>query len=117
MLKALAVRTNGTYEIKEYEAPLHKALGQTVGGWIEIVTPAVSIVSGLIDNHHRFVCNEEGALIPLPHNVFGTMLYGNIIHGDIVMCKVGITQGGDIDIVSLTDDEIARYIKILEAIK
>lgn len=111
-MKGVVFTTNETMFVKEFEQPLHKSIGEVVGGWIEVVLPR-----GL-EYPFCFICNEEGLLRDLPLNAIGSLWYGTLQHGhpivgNIVVMKEGMTDDGP-DIVGLTDEEIME-IKAMAA--
>ena len=60
------------------------------------------------------VVNEEGLLLNLPMNVFGSYLYGTDNHGrpiagNIVLLKRGINSDGEHDLLGLTEQDI-KYL-------
>ena len=102
-MKGVVVTTKAEVEVREFTAPLHKSVGQAVGGWIEIVHPI-----GL-KRPYVMIVNEEGLLLELDVNVYGSLLYGAQTHGqtiagNIVIMKEGFV-GGEPDIVGLSDNE------------
>ena len=91
-------------EIKDFSAPLYKAIGEAVGGTIEIVRPR-----GLA-RPFVMIVNDEGLLLELPLNRIGSILYethkhGSPIVGNVVIMKEGMTSNGP-DILGLDDIEI-----------
>ena len=105
-VQGLVVTTDATMYVKEFSYPLHKSVGEVVGGWIEKVSPR-----GL-RQPFCFLCNEEGLLKKLPLNYIGSAWYGTGVHGDpivgnIVVMKIGY-RGGERDIVGLEESEIAE---------
>lgn len=105
-MKGVVFTTNETMFVKEFEQPLHKSIGEVVGGWIEVVLPR-----GL-EYPFCFICNEEGLLRDLPLNAIGSLWYGTLQHGcpiagNIVVMKEGVTEEGP-DIVGLMPDEIKK---------
>lgn len=111
-MKGVVFTTDGKMFVKEFEQPLHKSIGEVVGGWIEVVHPR-----GL-KPPFCFICNEEGLLQNLPLNPIGCVWYrtaehGHPIVGNIVVMKEGMTDDGP-DIVGLTDEEITE-IKAMAA--
>lgn len=106
-MKGVVVTTENAVEIRDFGAPLHKTVGEAVGGYIEIVHP-VGLADPLV-----MIVNEEGLLLNLPLNQLGCLLYGTHMHGqpivgNIVVMKTGFV-GGEPDIVGL-DDEEARLL-------
>lgn len=53
-MKGILVTTDNTAEIRDFEAPLYKTIGEAVGGYIEIVHP-MGLADPLV-----MVVNEEG---------------------------------------------------------
>jgi hypothetical protein len=96
----VTVKTNGDYEIVRAEPSL-KSLQTAVGGYIEIVR------SKNLPDKMVMVVNEEGRLKNLKYNAFGCYIYGtekhgNPIVGDIVFCRLDMTEDGQ-DLFALTD--------------
>lgn len=56
-----------------------RQLREVVGGCFEIHS---------LKNGCWLVCHGEGALIPLPFNIAGTILYGYAVFGDILVCPM-----------------------------
>lgn len=75
---------------------------EVVGGWIETVYP--------FDDNVVLVCNEEGKTLGLPYNrpLFDRegVMY-DIVAGTFFLCGTE-----DEYFVSLTDEQIERYVKI-----
>lgn len=61
-------------------------LQNTVGGYIE----TVPVIKGVI-----LICNEEGKILNLPFNM---RLYGDAIHGTIIICGVDGEDFADVPI-------------------
>lgn len=102
-MKGILVTTDNTVEIKDFEAPLYKTVGDAVGGYIEIVNP-VGLARPLC-----MVIDDAGLIKEKPVNPIGSLLYGTHVHGspivgDIVIMKLGFTDEG-LDIVGLDDQE------------
>lgn len=108
-MKGILVTTDNTAEIRDFEAPLYKTIGEAVGGCIEIVHP-MGLADPLV-----MVVNEEGLIQELPMNMLGSLLYGTHMHGspiagNIVVMKTGWTCEGP-DIVSLSDQECSQLME------
>ena len=93
---------------REFGEPLHKTLGEAVGGWIEVVHP-----QGL-PRPYCLIVDEEGRLKDYPMNIFGSVLYGYVEHGQpivgtVVLMKEGL-RNGEPDIVGLDMDDIENDI-------
>lgn len=111
---ALVVTTENEIRRIEYDPPHYDVLREAVGGWYEHVHPL-----GL-NRPYSMMVNEEGLLLKLPTNMFGSFLYGTMIHGqpiagNIVIVKDGY-HDGEPDVVGM-DAEEARgmgdeFIKI-----
>lgn len=107
-MKGLVVTTEKTMRVQEFSEPAHKSIGDAVGGWIEIVCPV------RLKRPYCMIVNEEGVLLNLPINSFGSFLYGmdyhgNPILGDIVLLKEGIDSDGERDILGLNEQDI-KYL-------
>lgn len=103
-MKGIVIETSGRMYVSEYGEPLYKTVGQTVGGYIEIVHPR-----GL-PHPYVMIVNEEGRIIDLPINETGSALYGYALHGepimgDVVLMKEGM-RNGERDIIGLMDTDI-----------
>ena len=103
MEKGVFVTTDNEVTVKDFSRPLHLSLGESVGGYIEIVHPV-----GLKGDYIMIV-NEEGLLEELDQNIVGSALYGTQFHGqpivgNIVLMKQGWYEG-EPDVVGLTDAE------------
>lgn len=75
-----------------------------VGGYIETVP------TDLLNREYTVLCNEEGKLEQLPINPTGCKLYGTErhgfpIYGNIVIAKIGFSNG-EPDIVGLSEDDV-----------
>jgi hypothetical protein len=115
MLRGIVISTAGQVQIKDFPNPVYKSLGEVVGGYIDVVRPKGAIEAHLLKRNMCFVCNEEGKLQNLPVNNVGTYLYNiyngtlfmrDVIVGNIVILKEGMTPEG-MDFVSLTRPDIA----------
>lgn len=103
-MKGLVISTENKMSVREFADPLYKSIGDAVGGFIEIVHPR------RLDSPYCMVVNEEGLLIGLPLNAYGSYLYcsdqhGSPIVGDIVILKEDFVRGAR-DFVGLEDTEI-----------
>lgn len=103
-MKGLVISTENKMSVREFTDPLYKSIGEAVGGLIEIVHPR------RLKDSYCMVVNEEGLLVGLPINAFGSYLYcsdqhGSPIVGDIVILKEGFVRG-ERDFVGLEDTEI-----------
>lgn len=102
-MTALVVTTKNEMHRVAYEAPHYEVIQEAVGGRYELVRP-----QGLREPYCMMV-NEEGLLLDLPLNPLGCYLYGSLIHGasivgDIVILKLGY-HAGEPDAVGITDEE------------
>lgn len=107
-MKGIVITTKDEIRVQEFSEPAHKSIGEAVGGWIEVVRPV------RLKRPYCMIVNEEGALINLPRNIFGSFLYGTNYHGnwilgDIVLLKEGINSDGDRDILGLDEQDI-KYL-------
>lgn len=89
-----------TFTVKETDAEnmLHD-LQDAVDGWIEIVRPF-----GRSGGHLVMVVNEEDLIRDLPANPIGSLIYGDLITGTVVIMKEGI-RDGEPDLIGLTQEE------------
>ena len=107
-MKGIVITTKDEMRVQEFSEPAHKSIGEAVGGWIEIVRPV------RLEPPYCMIVNEEGALLNLPMNMFGSFLYGTSYHGnpilgDIVLLKEGINSDGEPDILGLDEQDI-KYL-------
>lgn len=107
-MKGLVVTTEKTMRVQEFSEPTCKSIGDVVGGWIEVVRPV------RLKRPYCMIVNEEGMLLNLPMNIFGSFLYGTDYHGnrilgDIVLLKEGINSDGKPDILGLNEQDI-KYL-------
>lgn len=103
-MKGLVVTAEGTIRQEEYDSPLYRSVGKTVGGHIEMVRPKY------LSQPYCMIVNEDGISLDLPLNHIGCLLYGTQEHGhpilgDVVFLKDGFTNG-ERDIVGLDEDEV-----------
>ena len=110
-MKGLIIKADGEISIEEFSAPLHKSLGQAVGGFIEVVRCA------FLPSSLRLVVNEEGVINHLPFNricshLYGSRLHGQYIFGDTVIMGYGLVDG-EPDLVGLTDADFLLLSAIL----
>ena len=114
-MKGIVITTNNEMRVQEFSGPTHKSIGEAVGGWIEVVRPV------RLESPYCMTVNEEGVLLNLPRNIFGSFLYGTDYHGnpilgDIVMLKEGINSDGEIDILGLDEQDI-KYLRDMVSTK
>lgn len=107
-MKGIVITTKNEMRVQEFSEPVHKSIGDAVGGWIEIVRPV------RLKRPYCMIVNEEGVLLKLPINSFGSFLYGMDYHGDpmlgdIVLLKEGINSDGEQDILGLNEQDI-KYL-------
>lgn len=113
-MKGIVITTKNEMRVQEFSEPAHKSIGEAVGGWIEVVHPV------RLKRPYCMIVNEEGALINLPRNIFGSFLYGTNYHGnwilgDIVLLKKGINSDGDRDILGLDEQDIKYLCDMVSA--
>lgn len=108
-MKGIVVTPRNKVFVKDFGEPLYKAVGDVVGGYIEIVHPKY------LERPYCMIVNEEGLLMDLPTNPVGCFLYGTLEHGyPIVGTAVFMKDGfrnGEPDIVGLEDGDIAALMK------
>lgn len=107
-MKGIVITTKDEMRVQEFSEPAHKSIGEAVGGWIEIVRPV------RLKSPYCMIVNDEGVLLNLPRNIFGSFLYGTNYHGnwilgDIVLLKEGINSDGELDILGLDEQDI-KYL-------
>ena len=96
-----------TFTVKETDAEgmLHD-LQDAVDGYIEIVRPF-----GNSGGHLVMVVNDEGLIRDLPVNPIGSLIYGDLIVGAIVIMKEGI-RDGEPDLIGLTSEEADLVMRL-----
>ena len=114
-MKGIVVTTKNEMRVQEFSEPAHKSIGEAVGGWIEIVRPA------RLERPYCMIVNEEGVLLNLPINSFGSFLYGTDTHGwpiagDAVLMKEGYNSDGELDILGLDERDI-KYLRDMVSTK
>lgn len=107
-MKGIVITTKNEMRVQEFSEPVHRSIGDAVGGWIEVVHPK------RLEYPYCMVINEEGVIRKLPTNSFGSFLYGIDRHcipvlGDIVLLKEGINSDGEPDILGLNGQDI-KYL-------
>lgn len=113
-MKGIVITTKNEMRVQEFSMPAHKSIGEAVGGWIEIVRPV------RLKRPYCMIVNDEGVLLNLPRNIFGSFLYGTNYHGnpilgDIVLLKEGINSDGDRDILGLDEQDIKYLCDMVSA--
>lgn len=88
---ALVVNTENEIRRIEYAPPCYDVLREAVGGWYEHVHPI-----GL-NRPYSMMVNEEGLLLNLAKNMFGSFLYGTMIHGQPIVGNIVIVKDGHYD--------------------
>lgn len=104
-MKGIVITTKYEMRVQEFSEPACESIGEAVGGWIEVVRPV------RLRRPYCMIVNEEGRLLNLPTNAFGSFLYGTDKHGspivgDIVLLKDGINSDGELDLLGLTELDI-----------
>ena len=110
-MKGIVITTNNALFTEDFDQPLYKSIGATVGEYIEHVKPEK------LPHPYCMICNEEGALEELDLNPIASILYGIEwngcpILGDVVIMKDGY-YNGEPDIVGLDDDDIKKVKNII----
>ena len=113
-MKGIVITTKDEMRVKEFSEPAHKSIGEAVGGWIEVVHPV------RLKRPYCMIVNDEGVLLNLPRNIFGSFLYGTNYHGnwilgDIVLLKEGINSDGERDILGLDEQDIKYLCDMVSA--
>lgn len=116
-MKGIVITTKDEMRVQEFSEPAHKSIGEAVGGWIEVVRPACVFFK----SPYCMIVNEEGALLNLPMNSFGSFLYGTDYHGnpilgDIVLLKEGINSDGERDILGLDEQDIKHLCDMVSTV-
>ena len=96
-----------TFTVKETDAGamLHD-LQDAVDGCIEIVRPF-----GSSGDHLVMVINDEGLIMDLPANPIGSLIYGDLIAGTVVIMKEGI-RDGEPDLIGLNAEEADLVMRL-----
>lgn len=107
-MKGIVITTSGNISIQDFGSPIHETVGAIVGGYIEVVRPA------LLKEPYCMIANEDGYGMNLPINPIGSYLYGTGYHGapilgDVVIMQLGYTSEGP-DIVGIPDDTIGTVL-------
>ena len=104
MITVLVKNPGKPARVREIDEKL-STLQELVGGYIEALPTDYDVLLSHIPGICAF-CNEEGKLNGMPAN----FTIGNIFNGcyDVVCGPVVFAGRSDEDIVSLTDDQIAR---------
>lgn len=114
-MKGIVITTNNTMRVQEFSEPAHISIGDAVGGWIEIAHPM------RLEEPYCMIVNEEGLLLNLPINTFGSFLYGVDRHcipvlGEIVLLKEGINSDGEPDILGLDEQDIKHMCDMVSTV-
>lgn len=109
-MKGLVIGTDGKISVRDFAEPLHRSLGEAVGGYIEVVHPL-----GL-SSPFLMIVNEEGQLKDLPLNIVASYLYGQSIVGSAIIMKEGIVHG-EPDVVGLSNANVSYMQRILRLLK
>jgi hypothetical protein len=110
MLKGILIQTNLVVKKITIDKPHLENIQKLVGGYPELVLCKTKFGREILPNDGCFLCNEDGLQLQLPLNIIGTSLYGSSpVVGDIILLKTGSIRGEQ-DLVSLTDDEIAKIL-------
>ena len=109
MKKGVVITTDNKVYPVELSEPLFQGAKEILGGYMEHVWP------GGLKRPYCLLCNEEGLLMGLPMNAYGSFLYRTQIHGspivgNIIIMKDGY-ENGEPDIVGLTHEEAAEISK------
>lgn len=113
-MKGIVITTNNEMRVQEFSEPVHRSIGDAVGGWIEVVHPK------RLEYPYCMVVNEEGVLRKLPINSFGSFLYGTDTHGwpiagNAVLMKEGYNSDGELDILGLDEQDIKYLCDMVSA--
>ena len=90
-MKGIVITTDNHASVMDFSEPLYQTVGGAVGGYIEIVKPC-GLKHPLV-----MIVNEEGKLIDLPVNIYGSALYGTSRHGEPIVGDIVIMQEGFVD--------------------
>ena len=88
-------------EMKNYDEPLYRTVGEDVDGYIEIVHIELGNFKDLV-----LVVNDEGLLRNLPCNDVASFLYGHYIAGNAVLMREGFNEDGEPDIIGISENEV-----------
>lgn len=114
-MKGIVITTTNEVRVQEFSKPTYKSLEDAVGGYFEVVRPV------RLKRPYCMVVNEEGMILGLPINSFGSFLYGtdyhgNVILGDIVFLKEGINSDGEPDLLGLDEQEVKHMCDMVSAV-
>jgi hypothetical protein len=114
-MKGIVITSNDKMRVQDFPEPTRKSIGDAVGGYFEVVRPV------RLKRPYCMIANEEGVLLNLPMNVFGSFLYGTDYHGnpilgDIVLLKEGINSDGEPDILGLNGQDIKYMCDMVSAV-
>jgi len=116
--KLVIIYATGDHRIVDAETDLLHQLQRLVGGPIEIVrNRRKGLCVPLGDNlgtHLIATVDDEGRLRDARYNGIATAFlnYKPLLVGDVVLCREGITEDGELDIFPLTEDD-AQLISLL----
>lgn len=105
MKKGVVITTDNKVYLAEFKAPLFQSAKEILGGYMEHVHP------GGLKRPYCLLCNDDGILMGLPLNAYGSFLYRTHIHGSPITGNIIMKDGyenGEPDIVSLSDEEAAE---------
>lgn len=99
-MKAILITPGNQISVVEVTQPLHRSLGELVGGWIEIVR-------GMnMKRPYVMICNENYCYLDLAGNFLGSYIYGTQIHGHPVLGNIVIMKERGEGLEGLDDIEI-----------
>lgn len=103
-MTGIVVTHDGNIYAKDFQKPLHRSAGETVGGLIEIVRPQ------RLSRPYVMIVNDNFLNLCLPLNPVGCYLYRTDKHGYPICRDIIILKEEGEDLVSLDDEEL-RTIK------
>lgn len=88
MKKGVVITTDNKVYPVELSEPLFQGAKEILGGYMEHVWP------GGLKRPYCLLCNEEGLLMGLPMNAYGSFLYRTQIHGSPIVGNIIIMKDG-----------------------
>lgn len=99
-MKAVLITSNDLIATVDVSKPLHKSVGELVGGFIEVVRPIN------MNRPYVMICNEDYCALELPFNYMGSYFYGTKDHGHPVLGNIVIMKEQGEDLIGLSNEEI-----------
>ena len=110
-MQAILITTENKISIVDVTAPLHKSIGELVGGLVEHVNPRN------LKHPYCMLVNESGLCDNLPLNRIGSYLYQTYKHGCPIVGNIVIMKEDNYDWYGLEPRELDHLIHDLTQIK